>query len=273
MRQSGIRSTLLLRLAMNDFRSTCSEAEIAKIVKNPSPSNATRLGSARMGTADLEKRIAAYAAVGVAGTCLLSVSPDAEAKVVYTPAHVVIDQGMKFDLDVNHDGIVDFVFSNGGSTFIQFFGLIPQDHANAVVDEGFCISSNAQPRNAPAALPSGQEIGRQLNFRPYGQCMRSFVYYDTQGHWQHATNKYLGLAMRIDGQIHYGWGRLSTSGILNFQAVLTGYAYETEPGKSIVAGDEGGGAQDAESPDSVGKPVERGLSLGELAIGTARLNQ
>jgi hypothetical protein len=237
-------------------------------MKNHSSSNRARLCSA-----DLEKRIAAYAAVGVVGACLLSASPDAEAKVVYTPAHVVIDQGMKFDLDVDHDGVVDFVFSNGGSTFIQLFGVIPQDHANAVVDEGFCISSNLQPRNAPAALPSGQEIGKQLNFRPYGQCMRSFFYYDTQGHWQHVTNKYLGLAMRIDGQIHYGWVRLSTSGVLNFQAVLTGYAYETEPGKSIVAGDQGQGAPDTESPAPASEPIQTGRTLGELALGTSWLSQ
>jgi len=213
--------------------------------------------------------------VGIAGACLLSASPEAEAKVVYTPAHIVIDRGMKFDLDVNHDGIVDFVFSNGGTTFgfIQLFGVSPQNHLNAVVNEGICISSNLFPRNAPAALPSGQEIGKQLNFRPYGQCMRSFVYYDTQGHWQHVTNKYLGLAMRIDGQIHYGWARLSTSGILNFQAVLTGYAYETEPGKSIVAGDQGQGAQDAESPESASEPVESGLSLGELSLGQLGLGK
>jgi len=204
-------------------------------MENPLPSNPARLGSA-----DLEKRIAAYAAVGVAGACLLSASPDAEAKVVYTPANVVIDRGMKFDLDVNHDGVVDFVFSNAGTTFgfVQLFGVSPQDHLNAVVNEGICIRSNFFPRNAPAALPSGQEIGKPLKFAPYGQCMRSFFYYDTQGHWQHVTNKYLGLAMRIDGQIHYGWARLSTSGVLNFQAVLTGYAYETEPGKSIIAGDQ-----------------------------------
>jgi hypothetical protein len=234
-------------------------------MENPLPSNPARLGSA-----DLEKRIAAYAAAGVAGACLLSASPDAEARVVYTPANVVIDQGMKFDLDVNHDGVVDFVFSNGGSTFIQFFGVIPQDHANAVVDEGVCISSNLLPRNAPAALPSGQEIGKQLNFRPYGQCMRSFVYYDTQGHWQHVTNRYLGLAMRIDGEIHYGWARLSTSGVLDFQALLTGYAYETEAGKSIVAGDEGQGAPDTESAAPVSEPIQTGRTLGELALGSAR---
>jgi hypothetical protein len=63
---------------------------------------------------ELERRIAAYAAAGLAGASLLAAVPDAEAKVVYTPAHVVIDRGATFDLDVNGDGAVDFVFSKRG---------------------------------------------------------------------------------------------------------------------------------------------------------------
>jgi hypothetical protein len=148
---------------MNDLKSKCPEPAISKIREDPSPSN-----PAGHGSADWENRIAAYAAVGVAGACLLSALPDAEAKVVYTPAHVVMDQGTKFDLDVNHDGLVDFVFSNGGTTFgfIELFGVSPQNHLNAVVNEGICISSNLFPRNAPAALPAGHEIGNSSNSRP-----------------------------------------------------------------------------------------------------------
>ena len=220
-------------------------------------------------SAALEKHLAAYAAAGIAGACLLYATPNAEAKVVYTPAHVVINLGSKFDLDVNGDGLIDFVFSNAGTTFIELFAVMPQHHSNAVVNDGLCFSSNLQPRQAPAALPAGREIGKQLKFGAYGNCMRSFFYYDTQGHWQDVTNKYLGLAMRIDGQIHYGWARLSTRGILNFQGLLTGYAYETVAGKSIVAGDEGQGAPNDES---VAPASEFGSirTLGALAIGAAR---
>jgi hypothetical protein len=220
-------------------------------------------------SAALEKHLAAYAAAGIAGACLLNATPDAEAKVIYTPAHVVIDLGSKFDLDVNGDGVIDFVFSNAGSTFIELFAVMPQHHSNAVVNDGLCFSSNFLPRQAPAALPAGQEIGKQLKFGAYGNCMRSFFYYDTQGHWQHATNQYLGLAMRIDGQIHYGWARLSTRGILNFQGLLTGYAYETVAGKSIVAGDEGQDAQNAR-PIEPPNNMKSDRTLGDLAVGAAR---
>lgn len=233
-----------------------------KIVRKSRSSGPTGLGPA-----DLERRISAYAAA--AGACLLWAAPEAEARVVYTPAHVVLDQGSTYDLDVNHDGQVDFIFSNWSSGFglIQLFGVSPQNHLNAVVNAGFCITSNLLPRAEPAALASGVEIGKELKFSPYGQCMRSDVYSDTQGKWQHVTNNYLGLGMRIDGKLHYGWARLSTSGKHNFQAVLTGYAYETEPDKSIVAGDEGQGAPEVKPS---GEPIEMGPTLGELAFGTFR---
>jgi hypothetical protein len=226
-------------------------------------------------SASLEKHMAAYALVGVAGAGLLAVAPDAEAEVVYTPTHVVMEQGSTYDLDVNHDGVVDFIFSNIGSTFgfIQDFAVSPQGHLNAVVNEGFCISSNGFPRDAPAALASGVPIGKALKFAPYGECMRSDFYSDIQGHWQDVTNRYLGLALRIDGEVHYGWARLSTAGIRTFQAVLTGYAYETEPGKAIVAGDEGAGGDDAESVDPASETAGIGRSLGKLALGAAGVDQ
>jgi hypothetical protein len=221
---------------------------------------------------ELEKRIAAYAAAGIAGAGLLFTAPEAEAEVVYTPAHVVIDQGSTYALDVNHDGVVDFIFSNWSSGFglIQLFGVSPQGHINAVVNAGFCITSNLLPRAEPAALAFGVEIGKQLKFTPYGQCMRSDVYSDTQGKWQHVSNQYLGLGMRIDGELHYGWARLSTSGKQGFQAVLTGYAYETEAGKPIIAGNEGDGARELEVDDSTPESIAAGLTLGQLALGAAR---
>jgi len=239
-------------------------------LKSPGPAVPARLRSA-----ELEKHIAAYAVAAIAGAGLLAAGPEAEAKVVYTPAHVLLDQGSTYALDVNHDGVVDFIFSNWSSGFglIQLFGVNPQGHLNAVVNAGFCITSNLFPRAEPAALASGVEIGKQLKFTPYGQCMRSDVYSDTQGKWLHVTNQYLGLGMRIDGEIHYGWARLSTSGKREFQAVLTGYAYETEAGKPIIAGNEGDGAQESGVDDSADGSSATGLTLGQLALGAAGLSR
>jgi hypothetical protein len=49
-------------------------------------------------------------------------------------------------------------------------------------------------------------------------------------------NHYLGLRFAINGKVHYGWARLTVSVSNGIYATLTGYAYETIPNKSIIAG-------------------------------------
>ena len=54
-------------------------------------------------------------------------------------------------------------------------------------------------------------------------------------------NRYLGLKFVVDGEVHYGWARLSVTLGHDRQhgdvvGTLTGYAYETVPDKPIIAG-------------------------------------
>jgi hypothetical protein len=61
-----------------------------------------------------------------------------------------------------------------------------------------------------------------------------------------STPQYWGFGLNIDGAIHYGWGRLSTfrddsdlsipAGQRTWTATLHEYAYQSEPGVPIVAG-------------------------------------
>jgi hypothetical protein len=65
------------------------------------------------------------------------------------------------------------------------------------------------------------------------------------GPWLNATNKYVGIQFSINGRAHYGWARLTVKTLLDrylhvhIRAILTGYAYETQPNTAILAGDEG----------------------------------
>jgi hypothetical protein len=66
----------------------------------------------------LEKEVLAYAtAAGAAGVSLLALTEPAQAKIIYTPTHQTITQNSKFNLDLNGDGITDFVVSNLSSDF------------------------------------------------------------------------------------------------------------------------------------------------------------
>ena len=78
-------------------------------------------GTARLGK-ELERSLSAYAcAAAAAGVSLLATTKSTEAKIVYTPANVKIGiNGGPVPLDLNHDGVTDFVFSNSFHSFYTF---------------------------------------------------------------------------------------------------------------------------------------------------------
>ena len=94
-----------------------------------------------------------------------------------------------------------------------------------------------------------------------------------KSHSRRVTDRYLGLTFLRNGRTHYGWARLTVSGA--FVAKLTGYAYETIAGKSIIAGQTKGAADDPTNEDfgsdaSLTNSIPdkpQPASLGTLALG------
>jgi hypothetical protein len=80
------------------------------------------------------------------------------------------------------------------------------------------------------------------------------------------------LQFLIEGKVHFGWARLNVScrGTDVF-AILTGYAYETIPGKSIIAGATKG-PDDAAPTASFTMPTPEPVTLGALAMGAPGLS-
>ena len=83
------------------------------------------------------------------------------------------------------------------------------------------------------------------------------------------------MKFKIKGQTHYGWARLSVEYQPPSQitATLTGYAYETIPGKAIIAGatkgpDDGAQPVPATHTSSTPEPA----TLGMLALGAPGLS-
>lgn len=95
------------------------------------------------------------------------------------------------------------------------------------------------------------------------------------GNWVNVTNRYLGLKFKIHGKVHYGWTRLSIEYVNgSFTEPLTGYAYETIPGKSIIAGQtKGQNDSSVEQPDSAAHsvPTPQPATLGALTLGSPGL--
>ena len=70
------------------------------------------------------------------------------------------------------------------------------------------------------------------------------------GPWANVQHRYLGLKFFINGKVHYGWARLNVHWYVpDVSGTLTGYAYETVPGKSIITGQTKG-------PDDQGRPEQ-----------------
>jgi hypothetical protein len=215
----------------------------------------------------LNRQLQTYGlAATAAGVSMLAATPVA-AQVIYTPAHISIGTS-GYALDLNHDGISDFTFNifaiDESQGIIEIVNLRLDVPGNGVRPEG-------QLAGDAAALPLGARIGPLKSFTStlstyggvfmlaHGSFSHTGVkssFYD--GPWAKQTNKFLGLKFLIGDRFHYGWARLTTEPLA--EIVLTGYAYESDPGHRILAGQISG--NDAQ-PEFI-EPI----TLGTLARGT-----
>ena len=216
--------------------------------------------------AKLEKRIAAYmAAAGAAGVTLLGVQ-SAEGKVVYTPTFTNINKSGSIPIDLNHDGVTDFVVLYGGGIHELLLDVAPQVTGNAVVggltaDAGFFgipVGSKREFTTIKSYYGAGIEMAK---FFQYGASS------SLTGPWADVTNRYLGFKFLINGKTHYGWARLTTKNHL-LDVYLTGYAYETVANQTIIEGHTTGA--EVASNDQL-RPSPQAASLGMLARGAAAL--
>jgi hypothetical protein len=221
----------------------------------------------------LERQLSMYAlAASAAGVGMLALAQPqpAEARIIYTPAHHVIGENESYDLATNHK-TTDFVLynlkcTNGGT------GCTSSNWARLSVrgKSGNGWLGRLTPSWA-SALKVGARISKEGAFHTFlGYMVRKdFCAWcgtstHTSGPWVNVTDRYLGLKFRITptkaGAFHYGWARLNVRGAkdgFTIRAVLTGYAYETVPGKGIIAGQTKG-------PDVI---TVQQATLGRLALG------
>jgi len=205
----------------------------------------------------LHQQLTMYAlAASAAGVSMLALAQPAEARIKYTPAHVIFNGG-SYGLDLNHDGIVDFQLYLSASADFVWMTVFPYK-GNSVWGTGRYAS----------ALPAGVGIGPPRNGgkRPPGGWLmfREVMHTSNEyfGQWVNVKNRYLGLSFTIHGKVHYGWARLNA--LLKgkpYRALLTGYAYETIPNKPIITGKTKG-------PDVT---TVRPASLGHLAAGASAI--
>jgi len=223
----------------------------------------------------LQHNLEAYSlgaiAVGVAAIAM--VRPSA-AEIIYTPTNQPIGNNQKVSLDLNNDGVTDFILVNDTHFSTTPFGddlsILP-----AVV--GSAAGGKMVRRGYFAgAIPAGVSVGSSRKFLAHRAnlayaSLTAFTYV-SGGYWKYARNRYLGLKFLIDGEVHFGWARLNVQANKKTQevkAILTGYAYETIANQPIVTGQTQDSAafqkQGANEPNSAASS----RSLGSFALGAA----
>jgi hypothetical protein len=231
----------------------------------------------------LHRRLNSYAiAATAAGVSVLALAPRSEAKIVYTKTHQVIGFNGVYALDVNNDGIFDFVLTQWYDSSPYFgvsaLGLVAKPGiGNALVGTSKNLGRFA------SALYRGARIGATQHFlnspgSRSGATMANVSVRSSRsgGPWKNVDDRYLGMKFQLDGKTHYGWARLSVHMVNGITATLTGYAYETVPNRPIRAGrTQGGndasppstGASNSNSFDLSNPKPNQAFSLGSLARG------
>jgi hypothetical protein len=219
----------------------------------------------------IHQRLNMYAlAAGAAGAGILALVRPADARIIYTSAHVRMSPNHKIPLDLNHDGFTDFTFQDTFSTTsVGFYREGVLSILPSQTNEIWGHVNNIGGHYA-SALAAGVQVGPKGKFSAgsrslaYGGQEGTSIFCD--GKWSDVKNRYLGLKFAIHGKIHFGWARLNVTCNMSQQgrtdALLTGYAYETVPNKPIVTGNRQG-------PDAIAcEPA----TLGHLALGACDIS-
>jgi len=240
----------------------------------------------------IQQQLNGYAlAAGAAGVAMFALAQPGEAKIVYTPTHQKLPLNRDFFLDLNHDRTNDFRFHitlSGESCSARkgtcsswdaaIFFVYPQVKGNGVVGKPAFAS----------ALRAGAAIGPKAAFNTSRGIMGGVQFRNQElsysGEWADAgkpvDDRYLGVKFVVDGKVHYGWARFNVRIYRNpkstVTAVLTGYAYETIPNKSIIAGRTKGTDEvskvERPMPEVVRASAPRPATLGMLAMGAPGLS-
>jgi hypothetical protein len=217
----------------------------------------------------LHQRFNSYAlAASAAGVSLLALAQPAEGKVVYTKTHQSILPNTHYSLDLNNDGITDFTISDffRSKSKVGFVGLFGIPDGNAAWGYTVGCTGGSFCATYASALPTGIKIPAKKHGHHRFMTSEAGMVFSNHsskgGLWLNVTNRYLGLKFVITGETHYGWARLNVS-CVTYQctALLTGYAYETVPGKPIITGKTHG-------PDVI---TIQDASLGHLARGASAM--
>ena len=239
----------------------------------------------------LNRQIAQYSiAAAVAGVSVLAMASPAAGEVVITKKtiHIPLATGGSLDpikISMANNGIDNFNFTLSSTVLTQYRfllidGLSLGDELRVGTGPAFNVYLGALQRGAMIG-PSNplSSFNEGIGEISVGNGPSNRIFFGSWG--GSPKNRYLGVRFPINGQIHYGWIRLTVTTNPDphtpvMSATITGYAYETIPNKAIKAGTAAIAASAVNTPTAEVQVPENvqnqsGPSLGMLALGSEAL--
>lgn len=187
------------------------------------------------------------------------------AQIIYTNIEDVtlecLDAGcyQSYNLDINNDNVDDYIlYASAPADFYRYHYKtgIQVNNQNETISntrtffpEPYPLKKNFNIGNVIVSnypLSWGWEgvLSEQYYYCcVYGPCPKDLCHIYKNGSWTQSGDHFLGLKINVNGQVYYGWARLSVK-VTNRVASLTikDYAYESTPGTAILAGNTGSSA-------------------------------
>jgi len=232
----------------------------------------------------LQKKLAAYGSVAAAVMAASTV----DAQVIYhdvIPDRVLTNQGDSMHVDLNNDGIVDFILSKAWSTYNGTKAGVTPLGSDAVAGSTVNFNNNHQGYSGmllfPFDLASGAAIGQNLAWFSNNQLYHPPAYpglfvpamgftYDggAYGNWPDSIDHYLPLKVLVGANTYYGWARCNVDAEVS-QLIVKSWAVQSTPSTSIEAGE-------GESLSAVGNVAGGHLRIfsfnKEIYIGNPSMN-
>ena len=200
-------------------------------------------------TKNFENKLKAYSALA-AGVTALAAAGTAQGQIVYTDVNpdrtlTAAATADTMNIDMNHDGTVDFQFSlrTYGTANVQA-NLYPADPSTGQV-LGSLVSYTSL--GYITALALNDPISASLTWNAgVGQWILASVYNGTNyGNLGDGAEHYIGVYFGDGTNTYYGWIRVSGVPATGANVTVMDYAYNTTAGAQILAGQMTVGIDDA----------------------------
>lgn len=158
------------------------------------------------------------------------------SEIVYTDVggmYLTPNDGMVADIDFNGDNISDFTFAdmNGLGSFFD-------------PDEKNIVTLSTDSWDVIKPLLKDDVVDSSSGFFAQGDAYINPMWYSDA--FITDEDRYIGVKFKIEGKVHYGWIRvfltyvdINELGMITYNTVFYDFAYETEPNKRILCGDDG----------------------------------